>query len=267
MVPVGLSRDANHIYTANYDAGPIVLPGVTGILKVLDKPAIIPWAQGIVAEAAIAHRSELEGWVSVGGVDGAIQLLRRAAETQRDHAAQRGVEIHSLAEAIVKGQPVVVPEDLLPYVNAYRGWLDRFQPEFLAVEEMGCSLTYSYGGTLDSIGRIAGETWLWDVKTSKGVYADTSQQLAPYGRFEFLGRPNDPTKYAMPKIDLYGVIHVRPEGAELIPFDITDREFEAFLAAKQQHQWRKDRGNSVIQQAIGPALLHFPNTPPKGAAA
>lgn len=263
---VGLSRDANHIYTAAYP-NPVVIPGVTGILKVLDKPAIVPWAQGIVAEAAIRNRDKLDEWVTVGGVDGAISLLKRSAETQRDAAANRGSAIHSLAEAIVKGQPVTVPDELTPYVLAYQAWIERFTPEFLAVEEMVCSLEHGYAGTFDSIAKIAGEVWLLDIKTSKGYYPETAQQLAAYGRAEFIGRSGDPMQYAIPPIDQYGVIHVRPEGAELIPYDVTDAEFDAFLAAKRQHQWRSHRGGRVIGQAIGPALLHFPNPVPKEAIA
>ena len=253
----GLSRNEKHIYSAEYDGPPVVVPGVTGILQVLAKPAIVPWAQRIVAEAAIAHRGELEKWVSVGGAEGAVSLLKKAAETQRDAAANRGSAVHSLAEAIVKGQPVTVPEELAPYVTAYQSWIEAFQPDFLAIEEMVCSLEYGYAGTLDSIAVIAGETWLLDIKTSKGYYPDTALQLAAYGHAEFIGRPNDPVQYAIPEIQQYGVIHVRPEGAELIPYDVTHVDFAAFLAAKRAHHWQSTRASKVIGQAIGPALLNF----------
>lgn len=255
---IGLTRDAAHIYTAEYDGPPVVIPGVTGILKVLDKPAIVPWAQRIVAEAAINHRGDLESWVQVGGVENAVALLKGAAETQRDAAANRGSAVHSLAEAIVKGQPVTVPVELAPYVLAYQSWIEKFQPDFLAVEEMVCSLEYQYAGTLDSIAVIAGETWLLDIKTSKGYYPETALQLAAYGHAEFIGRENDPVQYAIPPIDQYGVIHVTPAGAELIPYDVTDVEFAAFLAVKRAHRWRSTRAGKVIGQAIGPALLNFP---------
>ena len=87
---IGLSRDANHLYTASYDGLTETLPSVTTVLRVLEKPALVPWAQGIVAEAAVAHRGELEAWVQVGGVEGAIGLLRKAATAQRDRAAATG---------------------------------------------------------------------------------------------------------------------------------------------------------------------------------
>lgn len=257
---VGLSRDAKHVYTAHYPPeGPVVLPSVTTVMRVLDKPAIVPWAQGIVAEAAIAHRNELESWVSVGGVEGAVSLLRKAAETKRDAAASIGSSVHALAEAIVKGLPVTVPEDQAPFVTAYQAWIEDFQPDFLAVEEM--VVGDGYAGTLDSIARIAGETWLLDIKTSRGgPYKDTALQLAAYANALYIGRPGDATKYALPKIDQYGVIRVRPEGAELVPFDVTGATYAAFRAALEMWRWFDGPAKTTVQQAVGPALLHFPRT-------
>lgn len=263
-IPIGLSRDANHVYTANYPPlEPVVAPGVTGILKVIDKPAIVPWAQGMVAEAAIANRSQLEEWVKVGGVEGAVQLLRRAAETKRDAAANRGVTIHALAASIVQGQPVTIPEDIASTVMGYVKWIERFQPEFLAVEEMVFSYAHNYGGTLDVIAKIATEVWLLDLKSSKGIYPDSACQLSGYGEAEFIGRTGDPRQYVLPHIDQYGIVHVTPEGSELIPYDVTGAEFKAFLAARALHDWRANRSRSVIGQAVGPQLLHFPNPVPE----
>jgi hypothetical protein len=258
----GLTRDERHVYYTSYPGEPdLVLPGVTGVLNALAKPAIVKWAQNTVAQAAVLHRGELEKWVAVGGVDGAIDLLRKAAETKRDAAASIRSQVHALADAIVKGQPVVIPEELAPFVSAYQQWIEDFKPDFLAVEEM--IVGDGYAGTFDSIAVIAGETWLLDIKTgATGPYKDTALQLAAYGNAYFIGRPNDPVKYAIPPVDQYGVIRVRPEGAELIPYDVTDAEYEAFLSVKNTYVWERLRGKSVIGQAIGPALLHFPNPVP-----
>lgn len=249
----GLTRDARHVYRWN-DGDPI--PSVTTILQTLSKPALVPWAQGIVAEAAIAHRADIEGWVAVGGVDGAVNLLKQAATTKRDKAANVGSDVHALAEAVVRGQPVIVPDELAPYVTAYQGFLSAFEPTFLAVEEM--VVGDGYAGTFDSIAEIAGEVWLLDIKTSKGgPYKDTALQLAAYGAADFIGRPGDPTQYAIPKIDQYGVVRVRPEGAELVPFDVTPGTYAAFRAALELWRWLDGPAKSAVGQAIGPALLKF----------
>jgi hypothetical protein len=253
---IGLSRDASHVYTAAYETTEI-LSSVTTILRVLDKPALVPWAQGIVAEAAIAHRGDIEGWVQVGGVEGAIGLLKKAATAQRDRAAATGTDVHALAESLNRGLEVIVPADIAPFVDAYRRWVDRFQPTVIAAEELIAG--DGYAGTFDLIADIAGERWLLDIKTSKGVYSDTALQLAAYGRARYIGRPGDPVRYAMPAIEQYGVVHVRPEGAELVPYDVTDEDYRTFQALQVAAKWRETRAKAVVGQPIGPALLSFPN--------
>jgi hypothetical protein len=259
IAQVGLARDENHNYYLE-GAGPI--PSVTKILQIVDKSGpLIGWAKRITAEAAVKHRAELGGWVDTFGDDGAVGLLTKAATVLRDRAANAGSEIHTFAEAITRGQEVEVPAELAPYVAAYRTWVEQFQPEFLAAEEMIYS-HHGYAGTFDAIARIAGETWLLDYKTSKGVYVETALQLAAYGAADFIGRPGDPLRYVIPEIAQYGVVHIRPEGAELVPYDVTDA-FEAFLAFKRGAEWRARE--SIIGAPVGPALLNFPARA-KGAA-
>jgi len=253
VAQVGLARDAKHNYFLE-GQGPI--PSVTTILKIVDKSGpLVGWAKRITAEAAVRHASEIPTWIESFGEDGAVGMLTKAASVIRDKAANAGSDVHQLAEAITRGQDVTVPEDLAPFVAAYRKWLADFEPEFLAAEEMVCSVEHGYAGTFDAIAVIAGETWMLDYKTSKGTYSETSMQLAAYGFANFIGRPGDATRYAIPPIHQYGVVHIRPEGAELIPYDVTSAEFDAFLHAKALGAWKDGRGQTVIGQAIGPALL------------
>jgi len=255
ITQIGLARDEKHVYHWN---GGEALPSVTTILGVVDKSGpLIGWAKRITAEAAVDHRAQIEDWVGIGGRDGAVQFLTKAATVQRDRAANAGSEVHAFAEAIARGQDVEVPDELMPFVTAYRGFLNDFQPKFLAAEEMVCSLKHQYAGTLDAICVIANETWMLDYKTSKGVYPETALQLAAYGRAEFIGKPGTPQKFRIPPIDQYGVLHLRPEGFELVPYTVTPETFRAFLAARLLHGWREGEGKGVIGQAIGPQLLKF----------
>lgn len=261
IAQIGLARDEQHNYYLDGE-GPI--PSVTTILKIVDKSGpLIGWAKRITAEAALRHATELPQWIEDFGGDGAVGMLTKATNVIRDKAANAGSEIHQLADAIVKGQEVVVPEELQPYVNSLLKWQTDFEPEYLASEEMVYSRR-GYAGTLDAICRIAGDVWLLDYKTSKGVYEETALQLAAYGAADFIGRPGDPNRYAIPAIDQYGVVHIRPEGAELVPYDVTGA-FEAFLAAKRLGEWRTSR--QIVGQPIGYALLKFPHAQAKEAIA
>lgn len=261
VIEVGLARDPKHNYFLD-GKGPI--PSVTTILRIVDKSGpLVGWAKRITAEAAVDHRSEIDGWVQMGGRDGAVGLLTKAASTLTERAAITGSDVHGYAEAISRGQEVQIPDELQPFVIAYRAWVTDFAPDFLAAEEMVCSELYGYAGTFDTIAVIAGETWLIDYKTSKGVYPETALQLAAYGHADFIGRPGDPTRYAIPPIDQYGVLHLRPEGYELVPFDLSGA-FEAFLAAKRLAEWKATR--DIVGAPVGPALLKF-QAPAKEAIA
>lgn len=261
IVQVGLTRDAKHNYYLD-GQGPI--PSVTTVLRIVDKSGpLVGWAKRITAEAAIDNRADLEKWYELGGRDGAVGLLTKATDTLRDRAATQGTDIHALAEAITLGHEVTVTDEQAPFVAAYRAWMADFEPSFLAAEEMVCSELHGYAGTLDAIVEIAGETWLLDYKTSKGVYSETALQLAAYGAADFIGRAGDPTRYALPKIDQYGVLHLRPEGYELVPFDLTGA-FDAFLSAKRLAAWKSSE--QAVGPAIGPGLLKF-QAPAKEAIA
>lgn len=256
IVQIGLTRDAKHNY---YLDGQGPMPSVTGILKIVDKSGpLVGWAKRITAEAAVDNRADLDGWVELAGRDGAVSLLTKAATNLVDKASTTGSDIHALAEAITLGHEVTVTDEQAPFVDAYRQWIADFAPEFLAAEEMVCSLEHGYAGTLDAIVRIAGETWLIDYKTSKGVYPETALQLAAYGRAEFIGRAGDPQRYSIPAIDQYAVLHIRPEGYELVPYDVSGA-FEAFLSAKSLAAW-KAREN-IVGRPVGPALVNLQAQP------
>jgi hypothetical protein len=262
IAQIGLARDEHHNYYLD-GKGPIT--SVTTVLKIVDKSGpLIGWAKRVTAEAALRHADELGKWIEDFGNDGAVSMLTKASNVIRDKAANAGQEIHGYAEAIAKGQEVEVPEDLSPFVNALLQWMKDFEPEYLAAEEMVYS-RHGYAGTLDAIVRIAGEVWLLDYKTSKGVYEETALQLAAYGAADFIGRAGDPNRYEIPAVQQYGVVHIRPEGAELVPFDVTGA-FEAFLAAKRLAEWRS--GKDIVGRPVGPALLKFPfHAPAKEAIA
>lgn len=261
VAQIGLARDEKHNYFLD-GKGPI--PSVTTVIKIVDKSGpLIGWAKRITAEAAVRHARELPTWVEDFGQGEAVSMLTKAANVVRDKAANAGSDVHQFAEAIARGQEVEVPEELAPFVAAYRQWLLDFEPDFLAAEEMVCSVTHGYAGTFDAICVIAGETWLLDYKTSTGVYEETALQLAAYANADFIGRPGDPNRYAIPKVDNYGVVHIRPEGAELVPYDCGGA-FEAFLSFKRGLEWRSRGG--IVGSPVGPALLKF-QAPAKEAVA
>lgn len=241
----GLYRTADHRYFWR-GRGPI--PSVTTIQKMLDKSGpLVGWAKRETAACAVRNLPMLVQMRESGGDAAAVAWLKSIPDYQRDTAADIGSRIHGLAERLARGEAVEVTEEERPFAERYAKWIASAEPEFLYLEEMVANLTVGYAGTFDAILRHKGKTYLADVKTGTGIYPETAIQLAAYSRAEFIGRPGDPTKYRIPPIDAYAVIHVRPDQpTEFVPYAVTDASWQAFLACKALHTWSEGEAKRVM---------------------
>jgi hypothetical protein len=224
---------------------------VTTILGIKDKPALVGWAKRETAACAVRNLDVLERMVRSGGAQAAVDWLKRIPDYARDASADLGTAVHLAAEAIARGQSGPVSEDVAPFVAAYRhDFLEVFRPRFIAVEAMVCSERYEYGGTADAFAEIDGETWLLDYKTGAGVYPDTALQLGGLARAQFIGYPGDPVQYPVPFATRFGVLHIRPEGARLLPVVVNRETVAAFLDARRLYGWDQGPAKAVIGEPI-----------------
>lgn len=252
LTPVGLSRDDKHVYGFN-DGTTVTWPlvSVTTVIGVIDKSGpLVGWAKREVANAAVRNLTVLSTMVDASGQESAAKWLGTIPGYQRDTAADIGTRIHALAESISRGNEVVLTEAEQPFIDHYRQFLADWSPTFLAAEEMVCNLTLGYAGTLDAIVEMGGETWLLDYKTSKGTYPETALQLAAYANAEFIGRPLTPRKFRIPPVTRYGVLHLRPESYELVPYAVDDTTFAAFRDALSLHRWRDGQSREVVGKPL-----------------
>lgn len=250
--PLGLTRDAKHRYTWN-DGTTVYspLPSVTTIVRVLDKSGpLVGWAKREVAACAVRNLDVLARMRETGGVAAAETWLKGLPDHQRDTAADVGTRIHRLAEQLARGAEPEVTAEEAPFVDGYRQFLAAYKPRFLAVEEMVVSLRHRYGGTLDAIALIDGETWLLDIKTGTGLYAETGLQLAGYASADFIGRPGTTRRFRLPRTTRFGVIHLRPEGSRLIEYHVDPGTVAAFLEARRLHAWVEGPGKSVVGELV-----------------
>ena len=238
---VGLFRDDKHRYYWN-GLGPY--PGVTSVLRVLDKPALIPWAKREVARCAVDNYDFVADLIKRGGPKAAAEWLSRIPDYQRDNAADLGSAVHRLAEDHSRQREITVTEEQAPFIAAYRRFLDDYRPDFKSLERMVFSETHGYGGTFDWIAKIDGQLTLGDTKTSKAVYPETALQLAALGHADFIGMPENPKKWPMPKVQRYAVLHLRPtlyaRGYRLIEFRVDADDFAAFRAALLLTRYRAE---------------------------
>jgi hypothetical protein len=190
------------------------VPGVTTILgAALPKPALIEWAGKTTAAYAIDH------WEELGELTPSKRLARldKARFEERDAAARRGTEVHRLAEALVSGEEVTVPDELAGHVESYVDFLDAWEPEPVLVEAVIANRAVGYCGTVDLVADMGGTRWLLDVKTARsGIFGETALQLCAYARAEvYLDDEGNEAKMADVGIDRIAGIHVRADGWDL----------------------------------------------------
>lgn len=143
-----------------------IVPGVTTILNLLNKPALVPWA-----------------WkLGMQGLD-----YRKVV----GQAASIGTIAHYLVECYLKGEEPELeeysPADLAQATLAAQGFVEWWEVQGLKVvgsEVMLVSERWRYGGSLDIVCEkvSTGKLWLLDIKTSKGIYDEMRYQLAAYWR-------------------------------------------------------------------------------------
>jgi hypothetical protein len=206
------------------DANGKRIPGVTTILNEgLPKPALINWAANATAEAAVNRWDEL---TDMGPAD-RLKILKAARYADRDAAAKRGTEVHDLAEKLMLGQEITVPDELRGHVEAYVRFLDDWQPEPVLTEVTVINYTHGYAGTLDMVMDCRAKRVLADIKTTRsGIYGETALQLAAY-RYAEVYLTADGEK-DLPDIEDTWAIWVRGDGYSVIPVNTSPAVFDDF---------------------------------------
>jgi len=160
-----------------------LLPGVSTILRVLHKEALVQW---LVEQAclAILTSPRLPGEKD-DDFTKRILSTERVQDQESQIARDRGTEIHDGLDLLAKGQPA--PEAILPWIK----------PAFEAVLKYGEVVSTEisiagdgYGGRIDLIQKAPECLWVWDWKSTKklpdpnkgGAWRDHLLQTSAYAR-------------------------------------------------------------------------------------
>ena len=139
-----------------------MVPGVTTVLGILNKPALVRWA----------NRLGLQGIDSTKYVD---------------EKAAIGTLAHQMVADYLKGQVTDTSEYSRVQIDqaenaalSYFEWEKAHPFKPVLVEEPMVSEAHRYGGTIDCLGVMYGELCLVDFKTSSGIWPEMLTQAAAY---------------------------------------------------------------------------------------
>lgn len=215
-------------HTYRLDGHPV--PGVTSVLKVLDKPALPRWAAGEVAAYVADFPDGVEN-LRVMGRDPMVAALKGIPWAKRDEAARRGKEVHGFAERIVAGEALDVPDVLADYVDSAIRFMDDYGIEPVATERPVGSRTYAYAGTFDLIADSSRHPRaIYDYKTSgSGIYAETAYQNTAYAFADFAVIGDTERPMASFHIEKSFGVWLRPDGYDVYPLEFGGHVFDEFV--------------------------------------
>jgi len=210
-----------------------LVPSITNVIGVLNKPALPRWAARVVAEQAVAMRDSLPKLDEAEAVD----MLKGSPWRKSTRAADRGTTIHSYLEARMRDEdPQEISGEAALYRKAADQFLDEWNPEPLHLE-----LTVfgpDYAGTGDMWAVLNnGATAVLDYKTSKAIYPEAALQLAALARAQLT-----PDGGIAPTVDEAWVIRIGHDGYEAQRVADIDYNYQAFRACLQAWRWMNGEG-------------------------
>lgn len=95
-------------------------------------------------------------------------------------SAEEGTLLHDTVEAILRKEPIVVPDSVKPAVSAFMDFYSQNELVAHKIEERVISKKHHYAGTMDVLAELNGKLGVLDIKTSVAIYRDYSMQTSAY---------------------------------------------------------------------------------------
>lgn len=154
------------------------LTGVTSVLQVIAKPALIQWSANEAVNYIREKTKDLEA-VGIQQLEIILEEARLAHRKKKEDAGSRGTDVHSLIEAeaknaienthgffVEKWKEQYSSRQVIKFID----WAVSNKVKFIASEKQVYSETHWLAGTLDFLCEINGKKYVGDIKTSSGIY-------------------------------------------------------------------------------------------------
>lgn len=165
-----------------YKHNDTVIPSVTTILSIMNKPALVSWAANTAINAV---KEQILPGVAYDELQlqNIFESSRIAHAKRKTDAGNYGTFVHDWIQAYIEGKNPELPVNKLleNSVINFLAWVEQNKVKFIVSEQIIFSRKYEYAGKLDTICTINGELYLMDWKTSNRIYPlEMGAQLAAY---------------------------------------------------------------------------------------
>ena len=245
LYEVSLIQKSNaHFYKIDNDD--IWRPGVTGILGVINKPAIPIWSSEQSANYVLKIARKLDG-IKTDRLKYNTRfsklLIKRAKKQpliKSREASNIGTQVHKTIDSIISGEEIEIHQDIKPAVDGFLSWRNSNSLKIMLGDTKIASRIYGFGGSLDMVAFDNNQAVIFDFKTTKkrkdrshGIYNEFAYQLAAY-KIAFQ------ETFGISVKALYA-LWLNKEKPEFEAVRINNHEmcFEAFLGAFKLYQMQK----------------------------
>ena len=235
-----------HVYTYNGKK----VDGTTGILGVINKPALMYWA---VNQAVAFFINAIKPGISYDEIQlkAMAEGMKASPRKKSGDAADIGKLVHEWIESYIKGEKPTTPinEQMKNAIDSFLKWEKESGVKFVHSEKVVFSRKYNYAGTLDFIGEIDGKLLLGDFKTSKGIWDEYWLQTSAYQQAYLEEFPeSEILGQVIVRIGKDGVLEVR--NSEVEDYEPNRDAFNAALTLSRRLQYYKDKAYQAKKVTI-----------------
>lgn len=237
-------------------------PGVSSIIDMMPKTALVPWAARLAAEYVVGNMTEVSEMLSEkDGEKKAIDWIKGASSRFSGKASREGTAVHHWTEQVAKAvmnntKPKAdnMPAGMLPYLKQYVKFLKEFDVEPVMLENVVWDDEVGFAGRFDMVCRLRSiddALVIVDTKSgASGVWESVALQQTAYKYAPLWWNEETATMEKMPEIARTYALWLRPQGFALIPVQSTAVEWAQFRRLRESLEWKLTRGKKVILPAI-----------------
>ena len=191
------------------------VPGVTTILGVLNKPALVPWANKMGLQGIDTTRY-VDELADAGTLAHAMILTHHGGEAPDfSHYNEYQQELAGNAFA------------------SYLNWLKDHTVEPWVTEQPLVSELYKFGGTPDMLANVDGVATLLDFKTGKAIYPEHYHQVAAYEKL--LAEQG----FVIDEATILRIGRTDDEGFEIKPVTSIEKHWQMFVHCHAIYELQK----------------------------